>query len=92
MKGIFPLFLKSSIIFSFLNISYIPLSFAGWEVTWIERFDESSVNLDNWTPQIQANYNNEVQCYTDDDFSEQRNYDVAEGTLKIISKGSLSAT
>jgi beta-glucanase (GH16 family) len=71
---------------NYLNISYIPLSFAGWEVTWIERFDGNSVNRNNWTPQIQANYNNEVQCYTDDDSSAQQNYKASDGTLKIIAR------
>jgi beta-glucanase (GH16 family) len=79
-------YLKSVIGILILNISYMPLSFAGWEVTWIDRFDESSVNRDNWTPQIQANYNNEVQCYTDDDSSVQQNYDVSDNTLKIIAR------
>ncbi len=61
-------------------------SYAGWEATWIEKFDGTSVNWDNWTAQTQANYNNEVQCYTDDDSSENRNYEVSDGTLKIISR------
>lgn len=78
--------LKSAVLIVILSISCIPLSFAGWEVTWIDRFDGSSVDLDNWTPQIQANYNNEVQCYTDDDSSAQQNYDASDGTLKIIAR------
>jgi beta-glucanase (GH16 family) len=79
-------YLKSVVGILILNISYIPLSFAGWEVTWIERFDGNSVNRNNWTPQIQANYNNEVQCYTDDDSSAQQNYKASDGTLKIIAR------
>jgi beta-glucanase (GH16 family) len=59
---------------------------AGWEVQWIDKFEGSGVNWDNWTAQIQANYNNEVQCYTDDDSSANRNYDVSNGTLKIIAR------
>lgn len=59
---------------------------AGWEVQWIERFDGDGVNWDNWTAQTQANFNNEVQCYTDDDSSPARNYDVSDGTLKIIAR------
>ncbi len=78
--------LKSAVLIVILSISCIPLSFAGWEVTWIDRFDGSSVDLDNWTPQIQANYNNEVQCYTDDDSTAQQNYDASDGTLKIIAR------
>lgn len=78
--------LKSGIIAVVLSISCIPSSFAGWEVTWIDQFNASNVNQDNWTPQIQANYNNEVQCYTDDDSSAQQNYEVSDGTLKIIAR------
>ncbi|MGK0371221.1 MAG: beta-glucanase (GH16 family), partial [Glaciecola sp.] len=59
---------------------------AGWEVSWIERFDGQSVDYDNWTPQIQANYNNEIQCYTDDETSANRNYEVSDGTLKITAR------
>ncbi|WP_234496472.1 glycoside hydrolase family 16 protein [Vibrio maritimus] len=59
---------------------------AGWQVHWIDTFEGNSVNWNNWTAQTQANYNNEVQCYTDDDSSEQRNYDVSDGTLKIIAR------
>ena len=66
----------------------IPLTSAqaGWEATWIERFDGISVNWNNWTAQTNANYNNEIQCYTDDDSSALRNYDVSNGTLKIIAR------
>lgn len=59
---------------------------AGWEVQWIERFDGDGVDWSNWTAQTAANFNNEVQCYTDDDSSEQRNYEVSDGTLKIIAR------
>ena len=59
---------------------------AGWEIQWQDQFDGTGVNWNNWTAQIQANYNNEVQCYTDDDSSENRNYDVSDGTLKIIAR------
>jgi beta-glucanase (GH16 family) len=86
MKGISKSSLKNGIIVAVLSISQIPLSFAGWEVTWIDRFGETGVNWDNWTPQIQANYNNEVQCYTDDDSSAQRNFEMSDGTLKIIAR------
>ena len=86
MKSMFKRCLKNGIIAAIISISITPLSFAGWEVTWIDRFDETGVNWDNWTPQIQANYNNEVQCYTDDDSSAQKNYDVSDGTLKIIAR------
>ena len=59
---------------------------AGWERTWIDKFDGNSVDWSTWTAQTQANYNNEVQCYTDDDSSELRNYEVSDGTLKIIAR------
>ncbi|WP_100643268.1 glycoside hydrolase family 16 protein [Alteromonas facilis] len=68
----------------FLLIS--PALVAGWEVTWIDKFEGDRVDLSKWTAQTQANYNNEVQCYTDDDTSEIRNYDVSDGTLKIIAR------
>jgi beta-glucanase (GH16 family) len=86
MKSMSKRSLKNGIFVAILSLSQIPLSFAGWEVTWIDRFDETGVNWDNWTPQIQANYNNEVQCYTDDDSSAQRNYETSDGTLKIIAR------
>jgi len=59
---------------------------AGWEVQWIDKFDGSGVDWNNWTAQTTANFNNEVQCYTDDDSSPVRNYDVSDGTLKIIAR------
>lgn len=59
---------------------------AGWELEWIDKFDGTGVNWNNWTAHIQANFNNEIQCYTDDDSSENRNYDVSDGTLKITAR------
>ncbi|WP_100656105.1 glycoside hydrolase family 16 protein [Alteromonas flava] len=59
---------------------------AGWELAWIDDFSGASVNWQNWTAQTQANYNNEVQCYTDDETSAQRNYEVSDGTLKITAR------
>lgn len=61
-------------------------STAGWQSTWVEPFNGSSVDWDNWTAQTQANYNNEVQCYTDNDQTENRNYEVSQGSLKIIAR------
>ena len=86
MKALSKRSLKAGMLVAILSVTHMPISFAGWEVTWIDRFDEARVNLDNWTPQIQANYNNEVQCYTDDDSSAQRNYEASDGTLKIIAR------
>jgi beta-glucanase (GH16 family) len=86
MKALSKRSLKAGMLVAMLSVTNMPISFAGWEVTWIDRFDEARVNLDNWTPQIQANYNNEVQCYTDDDSSAQRNYEASDGTLKIIAR------
>ncbi|MCJ2376307.1 glycoside hydrolase family 16 protein [Vibrio sp. ZSDZ34] len=62
---------------------------AGWEVQWIDSFEGSGVDWRNWNPQTKANYNNEVQCYTSDDYSDERNYDVSDGTLKIIARKKL---
>jgi beta-glucanase (GH16 family) len=59
---------------------------AGWEVNYIDTFSGNSVNWSNWTAQIDANFNNEVQCYTDDDSSVNKNFDVSDGTLKIIAR------
>ncbi|MFT5003680.1 MAG: beta-glucanase (GH16 family), partial [Flavobacteriales bacterium] len=59
---------------------------AGWEVNYIDTFSGNSVNWSNWTAQIDANFNNEVQCYTDDDSSINKNFDVSDGTLKIIAR------
>jgi len=63
-------------------------AFAGWERQWIDSFDGSEVDWTKWTAQVQANFNNEVQCYTDDDdlSSPDRNLEVAGGTLKIIAR------
>jgi beta-glucanase (GH16 family) len=61
-------------------------AYAGYEVTWIERFDGTGVDWRNWTAQTNANYNNEVQCYTDDETSSNRNYEVSNGTLKITAR------
>jgi beta-glucanase (GH16 family) len=82
---------KSSIRYLtwFVSLLLLGLSkvvFAGWQVQWMDRFEDSGVDWQNWTAQIQANYNNEIQCYTDDDSSENRNYEVSDGTLKIIAR------
>ncbi|UPW19545.1 family 16 glycosylhydrolase [Agarivorans sp. TSD2052] len=61
-------------------------AWAGWEVQWIDKFDGNGVDWENWTAQTEADYNNEVQCYTADDNSSERNYDVSDGTLKIIAR------
>jgi beta-glucanase (GH16 family) len=66
------------------NLNTIAL--AGWESQWVDRFDGSGFDRNNWTAQIQANFNAEEQCYTDDDSSLNKNYDVSAGTLKIIAR------
>ncbi|MDP5030336.1 family 16 glycosylhydrolase [Paraglaciecola sp.] len=71
-------------VFLLVGMSY-PAN-AGWQVQWMDDFTGIGVNWDKWTAQIQANYNNEIQCYTDDDSSENRNYEVSNGTLKIIAR------
>lgn len=59
---------------------------AGWETQWIDTFNGTGVNWNNWTAQTAANYNAEVQCYTDDESSADKNFDVSNGTLKIIAR------
>ncbi len=59
---------------------------AGWEQQWIDRFDGTGVDWNNWTAQTEANYNAEIQCYTADDTSPDKNYDVSGGTLTIIAR------
>ena len=73
-----------SAILTLLTISFT--SKAGWQQTWIDDFNQTSVNWSNWTAQIQANYNNEVQCYTDNESADNGNYQVSDGTLKIIAR------
>ena len=53
------------------KLSVAPM--AGWEVSYIDTFSGDGVNWQNWTAQIDANFNNEVQCYTDDDSSINKN-------------------
>jgi beta-glucanase (GH16 family) len=77
---------KKTVILAALCLLPLGQSQAGWEVSWIERFDGEGVNWNNWTAQIQANYNNEIQCYTDDESSGQGNFEVSNGTLKITAR------
>lgn len=76
---------KRVLIGAFCTVFIQPV-YAGWEVSWIDTFSGDRVNWQNWTAQTNANYNNEVQCYTDDDTSALRNYEVSDGTLKIIAR------
>jgi beta-glucanase (GH16 family) len=73
------------LVFAIVGVS-LPNAYAGWEVTWIDKFDGTGVNWDNWTAQTQANYNNEIQCYTDDETTGTGNYEVSDGTLKITAR------
>ena len=77
---------KSRILLIFLFSLLTTTANAGWEVNYIDTFSGDSVNWQNWTAQIDANFNNEVQCYTDDDSSVNKNFDVSDGTLKIIAR------
>ncbi|WP_019026155.1 glycoside hydrolase family 16 protein [Colwellia piezophila] len=77
---------KSKLVFCLSSLLMSTSALAGWEVTFIDKFDGTGVNWQNWTAQIDANYNNEVQCYTDDDSSVNKNFDVSDGTLKIIAR------
>ncbi len=75
--------------FCTLVIAVVGLSqplLAGWEVRWIDRFDGSNVDWNNWHPQVLGNFNSENQCYTADDTTADRNFDVSNGTLKIIAR------
>jgi hypothetical protein len=71
---------------SLLLLITTPMVSAGWEVQWIDTFEGTGVDWSNWTAQTQANYNAELQCYTDDDMTGERNYEVSNGTLKIIAR------
>ncbi len=77
--------LACSIVF-LVPFMVIPQTMAGWDLQWIDPFDGSEVDWNNWTAQVQANFNGEVQCYTDDDSSPQQNFEVSGGTLKIIAR------
>lgn len=89
---LFSVMRKSAFCFiGFFILTLSPTSFAGWEVQWIDTFDGDGVDWSSWTAQTQANYNNEVQCYTDDDYSDKRNYDVSNGTLKIIARREINS-
>jgi beta-glucanase (GH16 family) len=74
------------LLMSLLSLLMTTSTMAGWEVSYIDTFSGDGVNWQNWTAQIDANFNNEVQCYTDDDSSINKNFDVSEGTLKIIAR------
>jgi beta-glucanase (GH16 family) len=79
--------LKSTLVVMVFTIAFSSSSaLAGWEVQWIDRFEGTGVNWDKWTAHIQANFNDEVQCYTADESSVNKNFDVSDGTLKIIAR------
>lgn len=77
---------KIKLFFSLVFLGISTTSTAGWEVKYIDDFSGTGVNWDNWNAQIDANFNNEVQCYTNDDSSLNRNFNVSNGTLKIIAR------
>lgn len=80
---------RNLLLTALLGSNFAMPALAGWQLQWIDPFDGTGVDWNNWTAQIQANFNNEVQCYTDDDFSVDRNYDVSGGSLKIIARRQL---
>ncbi|WP_125781496.1 glycoside hydrolase family 16 protein [Pseudoalteromonas rubra] len=53
-----------------------------WQLVWQDEFDESQINSQNWTHEVncQGGGNEERQCYTDD----PANSYVSDGTLKIV--------
>jgi beta-glucanase (GH16 family) len=69
-----------------IGITFALPASAGWTTQWIDKFDGNGVDWNNWTAQTEANYNNEVQCYTADDSSADKNYAVSAGTLTIIAR------
>ncbi|MFT5083090.1 MAG: beta-glucanase (GH16 family) [Lentisphaeria bacterium] len=71
---------------SFVSLTMSQATWAGWEIHWQDTFDGTGVDWSKWTAQTQANFNGEIQCYTDDDTSSDKNYDVSDGTLKIIAR------
>lgn len=77
---------KKYLLLCLLSLLVSPNALAGWEINFIDKFSGTEVNWDNWTAQTDANFNNEVQCYTDDDSSAYKNLDVSDGTLKIIAR------
>ena len=77
---------KKHLLLCLLSLLVPPNALAGWEINFIDKFSGPEVNWDNWTAQTDANFNNEVQCYTDDDSSAYKNLDVSDGTLKIIAR------
>ncbi|WP_245942422.1 glycoside hydrolase family 16 protein [Candidatus Colwellia aromaticivorans] len=77
---------KSRLLLCLSSLVVTTPALAGWEVNFIDKFSGTGVNWDNWTAQTDANFNNEVQCYTDDDSSDNKNFDVSSGTLKIIAR------
>lgn len=76
----------STVLGCVLSVGLISQANAGWNLEWIDNFDGSRVDKSNWTSQTEADYNKEIQCYTDDDTSAEKNYDVSDGTLKIIAR------
>lgn len=79
-------FNKNLFLIALVMTNFSSNAIAGWEVQWADKFDGTGINWNNWTAQIQANYNNEVQCYTDDESSVDKNFEVSNGTLKIIAR------
>jgi len=76
----------NKLVFGLSSLLMCTSALAGWEINFIDKFDGTGVDWKNWTAQTDANFNNEVQCYTDDDISVNKNFDVSDGTLKIIAR------
>jgi len=77
---------QSLVVVTLVSSTFSHTATAGWELQWIDSFDGSGVDFSNWTAQTQADFNNEEQCYTADDSSAVKNYEVSGGTLKIIAR------
>ena len=73
---------KVFVLFLLLCLS-IPQLFAdppsdGWKIKWQDEFNGSSLDLTKWDPNNNYIQNGQNTCYTDD------NYEVSDGTLKLI--------
>ncbi len=57
---------------------------AGWKKVWSDEFDDSEIDLGNWSHEVncQGGGNNEQQCYTD----RSENSYVQDGALHIVAK------
>ena len=72
------LILQCSIILLLFLIS-LPLSAQRYELVWSEEFNDSELDTDTWNIWKGSAFNNELQCYTDQD----KNIQLQDGTLML---------